>query len=240
VKVLTAIRDRFKMYPKIDDVQAVRELTSKQWRTIAARTDTYLAGYRDHPGGQDIPQRRARWLAKHPAFEAASSVLELGCGCGRNLAEMRRQHGPSTAVYGYDISTDAIQECTRILNHNAGFARLDLYQLPHMMAHPEEPRLADVIFTMGVLGHLEPTAVSHLVDWARNRARQLVVLVEEPGYDSVAKGPRAWGAKKNTGDYVLWRHNYERILASAIISVEDLPKVLRAPAATHLYVVRPA
>lgn len=238
MKTWSVLKERLRRFPAETDTKAVRALTAKQWLTIARRTDTYLKGYKDRPGSDSRAQRRAAWLAQHGVFSEAKSVLELGCGCGRNLAELRRRYGVRFRVQGYDINPEAVTECYRTMNINASFARLDLYHLFPLDTQPSL-QVHDVIFTVGVLGHLEQSAVKQLVEWARQRARQAVVLVEEPGLGTVAKGPRSWNAKKNTGDYVLWLHDYYSMFKSAILTIEDLPMDLQAPAATNLYVLKP-
>jgi SAM-dependent methyltransferase len=208
-------------------------MTAAQWECIATRTPTYLEGYRDTPGVGSRAQLRSWWLAGHGAFSEAKSVLELGCGCGRNLAELRRKY-QDMEVSGVDINHEALEECGRILP-SGRFENVDLY---HLYRAPD--LRADVIFTVGVLGHLEATGASALITWMRYRAKQAVVLVEEPGYDTIAKGPKSWGASKSTGDYVLWRHNFDRMTGPYFRSIETLPAHLRAPAATHLFVIRPS
>jgi trans-aconitate methyltransferase len=164
----------------------------------------------------------------------AKNVMELGCGCGRNLAELRRKY-VDLGVIGVDINADAIRECKSTLPAKSIFTAANLYD---MLLSPVYA--ADVIFTVGVLGHLERTGAERLVSWMRHRARQAVVLVEEPGFGTIAKGPASWDALKSTGDYVLWRHNFDTMIGPSVRSIENLPQHLQAPAATTLYVLRPA
>jgi SAM-dependent methyltransferase len=212
-------------------------MTARQWASIASRTSTYLPGYTDKPGSEDRAQARARWLASQAVFSEASSVLELGCACGRNLAEIQRRR-PDTFVVGVDINAEAIRMAEAAIPTFRKFFIRNLYQVNDL------PLLdPSLVLTVGVLGHLERSAVTSLLNWSLQRAKDAVVLVEEWGYDRLLKGPKQWGAQKNTGDYVLWAHDYEHILHrnqyGTIFSIETLPKELQAPAATHMVVLKP-
>lgn len=217
-------------FPALSDTAAVRQLTARQWREIATRTPTYLAGYRDDPDSRGRAQRRARWLSQQPVWEGVESVLELGVGCGRNLAELARGRG-IPVLMGLDICPEAVAECQRLLPQGRFWVE-DLYEarLPQ----------ADVLLTMGVLGHLEPSAVPRLLSAMALVARRAVVLVEEPGRGELAKGPTEWNPEHRTGPYILWRHDVLTTLERAGLdaSVVPLPEELRAPAATALIEVR--
>lgn len=232
--LLGALRDRLRRWPRPDDVTAVRRMTSEQWRGIAARTPTYLQAYLDRPGSADRAQRRAEWLAAQPVWEGASSVLELGCACGRNLAALRRRW--DLRVSGVDISLAALAEAERILP-GGQFCCANLYELA-----TARPLPADVVLTCGVLGHLEPSAVGPLLGWMLRAARRAVVLVEEPGQGEVLKGPRPWAPRDRVSDdYVLWGHRLFRGLIDAgarRLDAIPLPEDLCAPGATRLLVAR--
>lgn len=217
--------------PSEEDTLAVREMTSRQWATIADRTDTYLKGYTDKPGSEDRAQRRSEWIARRFISLGGSSVLELGCGCGRNLAALKRRN-PDIQVSGWDINLKAIEQAKQSVEGQ--FDVVNLYELVN------SERKWDVIFTVGVLGHLESIAARDVILWALKHANNNVVLVEEPGDWQVLKGPRGWGADKSTGDYVLWGHNFlDMIPEYSLVWSHELPLDLCAPGATVIYVLKP-
>lgn len=183
-------------YPRSDDVNAVARMTARQWAGIARRTVTYAEGYQDRPGSEDRAQRRARWIAAHPIFRRAGSVLELGCGMGRNLAELGRAY-PALRLTGLDVCLEAVDATRRIAR--VGNAEVhDLYD-------PTPLPPADVVLTCGVLVHLHPGRLDGVLRRILAAARVGVLLIEDEGHDEVVKGPRAWQPELVTGEYVLWR-----------------------------------
>ena len=220
-------------YPAQKDHEAVIAMTANQWKGVARRTPTYLQAYRDNPGSDDRAQRRARWVADRPIFAAASSVLDLGCACGRTLAELARRH-PHLALTGADINAEAL-EIARPTVPSATLYLNNLYDLGHdWVLDP-----VDVILTVGVLVHVAPLSL-HWILRQMLAAAPVLVLVEEIGDGEVAKGPRAWGAEKVTGNYALWRSPLDRLLRilGAAVEVTPLPEDLCAPGATHVVTAR--
>ena len=228
------LRDLFRRWPRPDDAEAVRRMTAREWATIHERAATYLPTYTDKPGSEDRAQRRAEWLAAQPMWDFRESVLELGCGAGRNLAAIQRRW-PAIEVGGIDINEAALWEAKRILP-GGQWMRANLYEV----ADADLPARPDVILTSGCLGHLEATAVRTLLRWAL-RQSEVVVLLEQPGHGEVLKGPKAWGAAKSTGSYVLWAWPFSDWLVDAgakRVEITPLPEDLCAPAATELLVAR--
>ena len=230
-------------WPDPSDAEAVRAMTTTQWAGIAKRTRTYMEAYRDQPGSQDRAQRRAEWLATLPLW-SAGSVLEVGCGAGRNLAALGRHH-PALRLLGADLNHEAIVAARETVP--AGyFEELDLYDV----ARWPDAFVADVVLTCGVLCHLEPSALAGVIRALVVRARRRVVFVEhfaEKGKVCL-KGPRSWKPKlrvTNEG-YVLFSISESQVFGA--LSAElirgrwvwnrlALPGDLCAPGATRLLVL---
>jgi SAM-dependent methyltransferase len=108
------------------------------------------------------------------------SILEIGCGTGRNLAGL--YEAGFTNVEGIEINPNAVK-----LGRKA-FPALE--NIPITVASIEEaikdiPQY-DVIFTQGVLMHLPPDT-EWVIDVLCNKARKLLVLIEgehAPSFDS--------------------------------------------------------
>ena len=66
---------------------------------------------------------RDRLIAQLDCREGMS-VLELGCGTGRNLAKIGR-HWPGTRLYGLDISSEMLKSASARLGQGAALARGD-------------------------------------------------------------------------------------------------------------------
>lgn len=218
------------LWPRESDADAVARMTSAQWRTVSRRTTTYMENYRDKPGSQDRAQRRAAWIAALPVFAEATSVLEVGCGAGRNLAALKRAH-PSLVVSGLDINMDALA-AARTAVPSGLFSKANLYEM-------ERFPTADVVLTCGVLVHLHPSRLGAIVARLAAAAKRACVFVEEVGTETaLVKGPRQWGAPRETANYVLWQQEAAGIIQAAGEAVFawawPLPEGLRSPGASHV------
>ena len=240
---LSRARDALGLWPDPNDVEAVARMTAHQWRRAARTKPSYLQGYRDRPGSPDRAQRRAEWIASLPIFERAASVTEVGCGCGRTLAALARRH-PHLALSGVDISTEALAVAERTLagmRHSGAlrgaFTCVDLYDLSRDHVAADAVPAADVILTVGVLGHLHPQVSVEVMRHLRARARTALVMVEEFGAGEVLKGPRPWTPEQVTDDYALWRVPLN-VPDTAAITRFPVPADLQAPAAKEVVIWR--
>lgn len=231
MNLLLRALDRFR-WPRPDDIRAVRRMSARQWAGIATRTDTYLDGYSDRPESNDRAQRRAEWIAGLAHWPEAASVMEVGCGAGRNLAVLRRHH-PALSLLGADICPEAVETARHALPE-ATIACLNLYEVEDW----HESWRADLVLTLGVLSHLEPSVVPGVVQALARRARKGLLFVEHvsPPGGRLLKGPAAWGPTlKATGDYLLWTVSVGQLTAGGGLGSFDvaiLPEDLRSPGAT--------
>ena len=219
------------------DVKAVQAITSEQWRTLGKRSAKYLESY--WSGADDDTQdtagkRRSAWLADLSQFREVRSVMELGCGAGRNLFVLQ-QRFPGVALYGLDINPEGMAHARR---HVKGeFTLGNLYDLESVLGD----RSVDLIFTMGVLIHLHPDTLPGLIRSMRRRARKYLVFVEQVSPDNeVVKGPARWRpTRRMTGDYIQWSPNLPGILEQLGFpyQLSDLPTACQSNGARHLIVV---
>jgi SAM-dependent methyltransferase len=219
------------------DVSRVRELTTAQWRTLGERSPRYADAYwdrADEPGSDTVGKRRSEWLADLPPFREAGSVIELGCGVGRNLYVLQQRY-PHLELCGVDISPAALAHAR--CRVRGKFLAGDLYDLDALLSNRE----ADLIFTMGVLIHLHPDALPALIDTMRRRARRHLVFVEQVSLtNEVVKGPARWlPSRRVTGDYIQWSPNLSKILGGLDLRFEfsQVPPAAQSNGARHLFIV---
>ena len=136
-----------------------------------------IAGYHEHldvPRQEPQTHRVSEWLASLVAATGPKTVLELGCGAGRNLHYLRRAL-PDARLLGLEINANAAENARRIVGdrcvrigsvHDAA-AWHDLH--------------ADVIFTSGFLMHLPPGNVADVVRAMHARVRLAVFHFELHG-----------------------------------------------------------
>lgn len=220
-----------------NDVDRVRQITTDQWRTLGARSPRYVDVYWDRvdePESDTVGKRRSQWLAGLSPFREARSVLELGCGVGRNLYVLQQRY-PRMELYGVDISREGIAHASRHVHGK--FLAGDLYDLDTLLSGLE----VDLIVTMGVLIHLHPDTLPALIAQVRRRARRHLVFVEQVSEtNEVVKGPARWGPNRRvTGDYIQWSPNLSRILGEVGLGFEfsPVPPELQSNGARHLFIV---
>jgi SAM-dependent methyltransferase len=216
------------------DVDRVKAVTAAHWQSRGARyVDAYWDDI-DAGGASAVSRGRSEWLADLPPIRQAASVMELGCGPGRNLWVLQ-QRRPDLALYGLDINPEAIAKARRHVRGDFGVG--DLYALASLLGE----RTVDVIFTMGVLIHLHPRTLPGVIAEMRRRARRHLVFVEQiSADDEVVKGPAGWGPTRTvSGEYIQWSPNLPRILDGHGLryALSDVPPALQSNGARHLLVV---
>ena len=211
----------FGLPPTQDDAEGVAQMTAARWVTMPERVWTI---YRTDP----VALARSDWLAGLPIFRGVRSVLELGCGPGRNLAALRQRY-PEMMLRGVDINGAACEEASGV----AWTWRADLYE-------PLNCAPADVLLTMGVLIHLRPERVMTLLGEMAQAARWLVLVEQVSEGDDVVKGPRAWHPMRRvTGSYVQWSPNIPAMLRwrGLAFTQERVPEAVQANGARDVFVV---
>jgi YrbI family 3-deoxy-D-manno-octulosonate 8-phosphate phosphatase len=222
----------------LDDVERVRSVTTRHWQAAAARSPRYISEYWGRADDETLAtraRRRSEWLAALPPFAAAQSAMELGCASGRNLFILQQRY-PAMALYGVDINAEAVAHARSRVRGD--FVVGDLYETDRVL----DGRQVDVIFTMGVLIHLHPRALTELLrDMARHARRWLVFCEEISADDRVVKGPAWWRpSRKVTGNYIQWSPNLPgRVRELGLAGeVTEVPEALQANGARHLVTVR--
>ncbi len=141
--------DRFFLMAPDDDPAAGRE---HYWAS--------LRGYHEHlePGAQDAGAKALSevfvrdWLLPTQGL----SFLELGCGAGRNLVELRRQRA-EVELRGVDANAEAVDVARRA----APGARIEVGSLYELDGCGDDS--VDVVFTAGVLMHIPHEDVEAVV-----------------------------------------------------------------------------
>jgi pseudaminic acid biosynthesis-associated methylase len=103
----------------------------------------------------------------------ARSVLEVGCNAGWNLSSIRREY-PDVRVAGTDINEAALEQA-----HAAG---LEVYNCLDFRAVPGK---FELVFTAGVLIHIEPQHVREVMAAIIDKSYRWVLAVEyEDSYET--------------------------------------------------------
>jgi SAM-dependent methyltransferase len=151
----------------------------------------------------------SRWLAENVLLPLAAngSILEVGCGAGRNLKALR-DTDPGVSLSGLDISPAAIANA----KHHVPSADLKVGSLYDLSQHADSS--FDVVFTSGVLMHVPHDEVEATIREMHRLARRAVVHFELHGPShsfDFHRYPRDYGQL------------YERMEVPADVSYETFP-----------------
>lgn len=163
----------------------------RRWVYGDARAYWTLRGGPDYfreQEGQENRTIRARWLASRIAAYEPRSVLEVGCGYGKQLLELRRALGPGVRLAGVDFSPTQLAAAREYLGASGAgevaLARGDGARLPF------GDDSFDLVLTSAVILH-NPPAVAE-------RIRR-----------EVARVARRWAAHNEDTDESYNRYGYD-------------------------------
>ena len=123
------------------------------------------------------------------------SLLELGCGTGKNLTELRKAF-PNRALMGFDINKAMLEEAS---SHKLRVRQVDTEYF-------KLGKIVDVILCYEHLQHLHPEAFKNAVKQITNNGCSVVLYEGYNGYDeSVLKAGR--GGR--------WSYDYKKYFPNA-------------------------
>ncbi len=135
-------------------------------------------GYHEHlpyEKQQSGAVRCSQWFATVCAEFKPRSVLELGCGSGRNLYWLYEAM-PDCRLQGIDVNPHAVEEARRQLGIAAEIVEGSLYDLSRWADDS-----VDVVFTSGVLMHTPADRVDSVIREMHRIARVAVLHFELHG-----------------------------------------------------------
>jgi SAM-dependent methyltransferase len=137
--------------------------------------------------GQPARTARAEWLAGRIAAYRPASILEIGCGYGKQLRALRR-HGDVPMV-GLDFSPSQLALARRYLDGLGGIALV----LGSGLELPFRDRSFDLVLTSAVILHNPPAAAARIRREVLRVARRYAAHNEDTdvsynryGYDTAA------------------------------------------------------
>jgi len=142
--------------------------------------------------------KRSNWACGILRQTAFTSILELGCNCGRNLYHLQKQ-SPEVEIAGIDINPEALEFAQDKVKGQLVCG--SIYELDKVFQ-----RRFDVVFTMAVLIHIVPQDIDFILEHILRLSTKAIVHFEYNG-----AGTRFQGLAKNS---TYWSQNiigfYER------------------------------
>ncbi len=112
----------------------------------------------------------ARCIENNVALHTGTQVLDFGCGCGRTIMWLMRDH-PEANFYGCDVDSDAILWCRERLGGGDFLANNALPPLPYDSAY------FDVIYCFSVFTHLNESMQDAWLDELRRILKPSGILI---------------------------------------------------------------
>lgn len=123
------------------------------------------------------PQRRIdeshHWLLKKMEELKPNTVLEMGCGFGRNLKFLMENLSYQPKLVGFDISESMIRKAKGGVNDKVLLGCGDITSLPF------RDRSCDLVYTRATLMHVPEEHISKAIRELRRVAKRYLVLIEE-------------------------------------------------------------
>lgn len=193
IRALRAIKDRgpgYAWHKTLRRVLARRPEWKRRWLYADPRSYWTLRGGDDYfreQEGQQARTDRARWLAARVAAHRPDSILEIGCGYGKQLRSIRDLC--DVPMVGVDFSPTQLERAGGYL---AGLQRIDLV-LASGWRLPFPDRSFDLVLTSAVILHNPPPLAECIRREVLRVSRRLAAHNEDTdvsynryGYDTAA------------------------------------------------------
>lgn len=139
-----------------------------------------------------------KWLLKTIEKENPKSILEVGCGFGRNIKFLIENGISPSKISGFDISSDMIRQAYKyIKDKRVRFSTADLIDF-------KTKKKFDLVFTHGVLMHIPEDRIKDAINRLVKLTKRGLILIEQN-----------YPANNN----YTFTHNYRDLLSSRKIDI---------------------
>jgi SAM-dependent methyltransferase len=159
---------------------------------------------------------RGRQLVDYFKDKNVTSFLEVGCNSGRNLYYLHKNL-PDKKLSGIEISPKAAEDARKHLP-TAAIYENDIHDIDAIHKY-------DVVFTGGVLMHIEPKMLPSVIEKCVELAKQYVVHMEPTGKDIITHGPKELNPLK-VKNKLRCLHDIERVYVELGYTVTNKPNYL--------------
>ena len=149
-----------------------------------------------------------QWLLKVVRRLKPESILEVGCGFGRNLKFLADNGIPANRLTGVDISPVLLAQAR--LPRSVHLIKGNVLQLPFSSYS------FDLVFTHGLLMHLSPRQLSQALSELTRVSQKHLILIEE-----IRSRPRQL-------NYFTWAHDYDKMIKALPLKVVSKKPVLHS------------
>jgi len=157
-------------------------------------------------------------IVEHTGFRGGQTVVDIGCGIGRNATALFRRFGDAIEYHGFDIIRHGVTWCRKHFGRLSGryrFDRADIYNsaynpLGRLRASeytfPYTDGFADMAFAASVFTHMQPAEVERYI---RETSRILKIgglvyftffILDEHSEARIARGEASFSFRHQIGN----------------------------------------
>lgn len=140
------------------------------------------------------------WLLSKLDLTSKKTILEVGCGFGRNIKYLKDQGVRPSRITGVDISSEMVKKARRFL----GKQNVHL-KVANILNLSFKNNSFDMVFTHGVLMHVKPQDVRPALEELIRVSKNKVILIEQN-----------YGGNEYT-----FIHDYKKLLKSLKINIVE-------------------
>lgn len=171
-------------------------------------------GWSDNYARQKAQQRIDKsqyWLLKKVEELRPQTLLEIGCGFGKNLKFLSKNLSYQPKLVGFDISESMIRKAKNCLNDRALLGCADVTSLPFF------DKFYEMVFTHATLMHVPEQNIRMAVQELRRVAKKYLIIAEET-YWSVGN-IRGNTLKPNEYTFI---YDYTKLLSDCGLTIEEV------------------
>lgn len=157
--------------------------------------DKWAETFMDDPWQAKIhPQHK--WLLRKINTLKPESILEVGCGFGRNIKFLIENGIKPDSITGIDVSSKMITLAREDINNSR--VKLSVCSIEEF----DERKKFDLVFTHGVLMHIPSDSIEKALDKIADSSRKHIILIEQNYLSS----------QSDESSLYTFVHNYKSVL----------------------------
>jgi SAM-dependent methyltransferase len=168
--------------------------------------------YYNQPYRKEVNQSHF-WLLERTKRISPQSILEVGCGFGKNIKLLDKNTTRPTKFFGLDISESMVKKAKTYMPKNAFFLCGDILNLPF----PDS--CFDLVFTHGSLMHVSPENLPQAIQEIRRTAKNDIIIIEEVLWGNIQQKKTITQLNEYT-----FIHDYKKIFTDFGFETKDMKK----------------
>ncbi len=161
--------------------------------------DNWSDTYFHQPCRKEVNQSHY-WLLEVVKKIKSESIIEVGCGFGKNIDFLYKNLPYTSKLFGLDISESMVKKAKDYIPGNASLACGDILNLPF------SDNSFDLVFTHGTLMHISADNLPKAILELKRIAKKDIIIIEEVLWSNIKKKKKITQLNEYT-----FIHDYRKI-----------------------------